>query len=181
MTVQPQGGRLDRASGTRTRKTTKDLTRGDRGVALVEFAIIMPLLMCLLLGMLTGGAALAKKIDITDAVREGARFGATIEVTDPENSTQVAAWADKVKGRIVGLSGGRLATADICAALVKSTNSTSLPAAGTAATCFVDVPGDSAGDYIVHVRGASTVHIEAFFFSRSWPVEAKTAARYERD
>jgi Flp pilus assembly protein TadG len=177
MTVQPEGGRLDRVSGRRTRKTTRGRARGDRGVALVEFAIILPVFMCIVLGMITSGIALSKKINITDAVREGARFGATVDV-DPDSAAALTAWETKVKNRIVGLSGDDLAATDLCVKLVKSTNDT---VTENAANCFVADPADSLDQYVVRVRGTGTSTLEAFFFSRQINLEAKVAARYERD
>jgi Flp pilus assembly protein TadG len=175
---QTQGGRSD-AAGSRSSRIRR--ARGDKGVALVEFAIVLPVLMCVLLGMLTGGAALAKKIDMTDAIREGARFGATIQVgttdADLTNAALLTAWSNKVKSRIVELSGGRLATTDLCVALVQSTGS----AAQTAANCFVADPTSSTGDYVVRVRGTGNAKLEAFFFSTNIPLDVKVAARYERD
>src|SRR5215207_9336974 len=74
--------------------------RGDGGAALVEFAIIAPLVFALLFGVFTGGMALSRKNSMTNAVREGARLGATL----PEDAN----WADKVQARVLDLAGGDL-------------------------------------------------------------------------
>ena len=65
--------------------------RGDRGVALVEFAIIAPLVFMLIVGSITGGIAPGQKNSMTNAVREGGRFGATLD--------HDASWADAVRDR----------------------------------------------------------------------------------
>src|SRR5258708_10200705 len=52
----------------------------DRGVALVEFVFVLPVLMMILLGMFTGGLAWNRKLAVTNGVREGSRFGATLSV-----------------------------------------------------------------------------------------------------
>ena len=51
------------------------LRKGQRGAALVEFAIIFPLLMVLVFGIIEFGILLYDKAMITNASREGARYG----------------------------------------------------------------------------------------------------------
>jgi hypothetical protein len=50
--------------------------RGDRGVALVEFAIIMPVLFLLLFGIMEFGWAFYQSVDARHGAREGARLAA---------------------------------------------------------------------------------------------------------
>jgi Flp pilus assembly protein TadG len=52
----------------------------ERGAVAVEFALVLPLLVMLLMGIITGGLAYSNSIGLANAVREGARFGATGEV-----------------------------------------------------------------------------------------------------
>jgi hypothetical protein len=159
------------ASRTEPRRLGR--ARRDEGAALVEFAIILPVLMALILGMITGGMALSKKINVTDAVREGARFGATIEIPGfPESSAGLPDWENKVKLRVSELSGGDLPIGSVCAALVLST--------GANTACGVDDPSDSAGQYVVKVSGSGSYRLNAFFFSRNLALESGSAARYER-
>jgi Flp pilus assembly protein TadG len=47
---------------------------GERGVAAVEFAILLPLLVALLFGFIQFGIAFNSKIQATNAAREGARL-----------------------------------------------------------------------------------------------------------
>lgn len=44
---------------------------GERGAALVEFAIVMPLLVMLVLGLFSGGLAYNRQLALTNGVREG--------------------------------------------------------------------------------------------------------------
>src|SRR5258708_12152723 len=60
------------------RRTASARARGEQGASLVEFALIVPLLFALVLGIATGGLAYNRKISITNSRREGARFGATL-------------------------------------------------------------------------------------------------------
>jgi Flp pilus assembly protein TadG len=59
--------------------------RGRRGQALVEFALILPLMMLLLLGIVEFGRAWNVKQVLTDAAREGARLAV---VGDPSITQQ---------------------------------------------------------------------------------------------
>ena len=93
--------------------------RKDRGASLVEFALLAPLLFALLLGMITGGISLSQKNSMENAVREGSRFGATLEPS--------ANWAGDVRKRVEALSGGDLELGQICAEVVYRTSSGSVP------------------------------------------------------
>lgn len=50
--------------------------RRARGQALIEFALTLPLLLLLLLGVLDAGRGVAAAITLSNAAREGARYGA---------------------------------------------------------------------------------------------------------
>lgn len=52
------------------------LRKSEKGQALVEFALVLPILLLLILGMIEYGWALNGKITLTNAVREGARLAA---------------------------------------------------------------------------------------------------------
>lgn len=54
----------------------------DHGATLLEFAIILPLTLMLLLGIVEGSRFVAEKQAITTAVREAARYGSTTGETD---------------------------------------------------------------------------------------------------
>ena len=66
--VAPFGGQLLRAVVRRA--------RDDKGVALVEFALVLPLLLLLLIGMLDVGKAMNTWIDETHLATTGARWAA---------------------------------------------------------------------------------------------------------
>jgi Flp pilus assembly protein TadG len=55
--------------------------RSDDGAAAVEFALLFPIFMVLALGMINGGLAFSRQINVTQAAREASRFGATYDVT----------------------------------------------------------------------------------------------------
>lgn len=159
---------------------------GERGVALVEFALIAPLLFALLLGIVTGAIAYNRKITMSDAVREGARYGATLVAEDPLGActTPVPAtpttWCDKVRKRVIDLSAGELTASQVCAALVDQPDTAGLPA-GCSLTKPASPTGVTAGTRrVVKVWAARTAEIEAIIYSRTVTLTSSLAAQYER-
>lgn len=145
----------------------------ERGTALTEFAIVLPLFLALLFGVVTGGAAYSSKVGVVEAVREGARYGASLKLgTGP---TAVADWELAVRQRVVAASGGDLELADVCARLV-------LPTGGT--DCDLDDPAGASAESAVHlvkVSAARDATLEFLFFRTTATLSGKMAARYERD
>jgi Flp pilus assembly protein TadG len=58
------------------RRTLSRIPGGDRGAAAVEFALVLPLLLILIFGLIDFGRALNEQIVLTQAAREGARVAA---------------------------------------------------------------------------------------------------------
>jgi Flp pilus assembly protein TadG len=73
----------------------------DRGAAAVEFGLILPVLVLLLLGIVEFGYAFFSQITLTHAAREGVRVHA-LQSGDPVQRTRDAA---------TGLNGGSIAVA----------------------------------------------------------------------
>jgi Flp pilus assembly protein TadG len=65
-------------------------TMGDRGVAAVEFALLLPMLLLLVFGIIDFGRALNAQITLTQAAREGARL-ASVGSTNVVAGTKAAA------------------------------------------------------------------------------------------
>ncbi len=148
----------------------------ERGTALVEMAMVLPLAFALLLGVFTGGHAYFQKISLVDAVRDGARYGASLKVPP----AGINEWRQAVKNRVAGLSGGQVSASDVCAELVTPT--------GSNTSCGVADPVGAASDptsltpaSVVKVSVSKQARIEFVFFSTSPTLTAKIAARYERD
>ncbi len=89
---------------------------GEQGAALIEFALVVPLAMGLVLGTFTGGSAYFRKISVVDAVREGSRYAASLRMGTGAGA--VMAWEASVKNRVVEASGGELTVNDVCVKLV---------------------------------------------------------------
>jgi TadE-like protein len=79
-------------------------TRNEAGAALVEFVLVLPLLLVLLLGMLDLGKAFNYWIDETHLAHEGARFAAVNKNPGPGTSLQESiksqADSDELKGTL---------------------------------------------------------------------------------
>lgn len=56
--------------------TPRRLIRGGRGQSLVEFALVLPILLIMIFGIIDFGMGLRSYISLTNATREGARFAA---------------------------------------------------------------------------------------------------------
>jgi Flp pilus assembly protein TadG len=84
-------------------RTTRHTPR-DRGAAVVEFALVLPLLLLLVFGIIDFGRALNAQITLTQAAREGARL-------DAIGSTAVTSGTT---GAATGLSGVTVAIGYTC-------------------------------------------------------------------
>ena len=64
----------------------RKLLKSNRGANAIEFALVLPILLVMLFGIIEFGAVLYNKAVITNASREGARFAAGF-YTNPANAT----------------------------------------------------------------------------------------------
>jgi Flp pilus assembly protein TadG len=145
----------------------------ERGAALVEFALVVPLLMAVLLGIFTGGVAYFQKLTIVEAVREGARYGAAY--LTGTGAAELASWEAAVKARVSEAAGGTLSGSEVCAKLVQATRGSDCGLA--------DPPGASGETTVrlVKVSAVKQIELEFFFFDMSRAVSGQFVARYERD
>ena len=145
--------------------------RTERGSVFLEFAMVLPLLMALILGIYTGGLAYTNKISLVDAVREGARYGASLPVgTDP-----VRTWETGVRNRVVSASGGEVGFGDVCVKFV-------LPTGGS--DCGITDPAGASSEPAVHlvkVSATKQAKIEFFFYTSKPLLRGQIVARFERD
>ncbi len=74
--------------------------RTERGAAAVEFALVMPFLMMILIGTITTGLSYSHAIGETNSVREGARFGATSVGPTVGGVVVMTNWASDVISRV---------------------------------------------------------------------------------
>ena len=164
--------------------------RSEEGASLIEFAMILPILAALLLGIVTVGLALNGKNSINNAAREGSRYGATLSV-----ETTMGDWLDDVADVAIRSGTGQLDNGvdgrSVCVAYVYP--------AGTAATdrtskveidqagvrvyslgqCFAD--GRPNDERRVQVAAARDTEVFALFFVRNVTLDAESVSRFERE
>lgn len=152
------------AAAERPRSTERRRGRGDEGAVLVEFALVFPILVFLLFGIFGAGILLNQRLSVTQAGREGARYGSTIPTdqctpssTNPSPCSGLN-WAQLVQAVTAERSAGELAASNVCVALVagpgtapvaKGLNYTT---AGGTAPCFVDQSSDTGERVQVLIR-----------------------------
>ena len=99
--------------------------RSERGAALVEFGLVVPLLMLMMCATIDFGLAVYTLNNLTAAVREGGRFGA---VLDPTIWATPAAAQDSVQTRvqkyIAGMNNTGLTAAQVKALISASKDPT---------------------------------------------------------
>lgn len=156
--------------------------KDERGAALVEFALILPVLAAITFGMLSAGVVYNHKMDVTHASREGARYGATVPVAQctPASNCGGLTWAGLVQSVVAERSFGDVTTSQVCVALVTGANSvysgTGYSTDGT--TCYDD-GGSDTGDR-VHVKITKTGDkINAVLFKANVTLTSKATAKFE--
>jgi Flp pilus assembly protein TadG len=148
----------------------------ERGAALVEFALVLPLIMSLVLGLVTAGGAYNRKLSLTDGVREGSRFGATL------NGPTTNGWLSDVQNRTAELSTGEVTTNQICVKLVKAGTGDVYAAtpSGCSSVAEPATPSTTAtGDCVVKIWASRPVTLQAMFFSANVTLTGKSVSRYE--
>jgi Flp pilus assembly protein TadG len=170
---------------------TRMREKSESGAALVEFALILPVFMILVLGVFSGAVVYNQKLDLAHAAREGARFGSVLK-TPGSGGTFTGAcsgktWAQCVQGVAVERSGNDLTTTGTCVALVKDDLSV-YTETGHPATDFSTESGgttcpnanDAAGRGMhVQVTGQRTGKIEALVLKWNMTLKSNASAKYE--
>jgi Flp pilus assembly protein TadG len=151
----------------------------ERGAVAVEMALVLPLLVMLLLGTVTAGIAYSNSIGLTNAVREGARFGATTE--------SGSSWADDVISRTRATQfddNGTPKATVVCAQLRKAGTATPVHTAGDctgARTPETSPAGFNVGDCFVWVAGSRPFKITILVGPNlGGDIDRHSVARYER-
>jgi Flp pilus assembly protein TadG len=104
----------------------------DRGAAAVEFALLFPLFLIVVFGIINFGFAFNQKINLTQAAREASRFGATLSLkaSAANNTGTVDTWLAKVRDVAVSAGGADLAASRpgryVCVAYVTAAQTKSL-------------------------------------------------------
>lgn len=169
---------------------------GERGAALVEFAVIMPLLVMLVLGLFSGGLAYNKQLAVTNGVREGSRYGATLSLTSASTACAGApldCWLARIATITEVSSEGHLdasvAQRRICVAYVYpegtaatggATRRLVRTASGdllSSGTCFAD--GRPTTERRVQVQGSRDARLEWLLGASDLTLSSRSVTRFE--
>jgi hypothetical protein len=174
---------------------TSPKLKGEQGTALLEFAVVLPVLLALLLGIVTSGSALNSSNSINNAARESARFGATLPA---DNLTW---WLNKVADVAIDSATGDLEAGSpgryVCVAYVypdgdvpedssvgdDHTVRIEIDAAGTktvapGSSCYTD--GRPHDERRVQVLVKRDTALQFVFFDRTVTLDGQSTARFER-
>jgi Flp pilus assembly protein TadG len=164
--------------------------REGAGAVVVEFALVFPMLMMILFGIITAGLSYTHAVGLTNAVREGARFGAVSDASP----TMASQWADDVIARVRETQfDDTTQESQICVQLWKvgtgaiantgkcsSTGGASYISLPTTASQDPAVPSNATGSCVVRVLAARPFNI--FIGISGWDSVKVTGSveRYER-
>ena len=139
-------------------------TRDESGAALVEFALVLPLLLVVLLGILDFGRALNYWIDETHLANEAARWAVVNKNPGPFGSLQqsVQQQADTAELR----SGGTSSVpnpASVCLSFPNGTSNVGDPVQASVTTTYNWLPflGNKMGLAQTTITGTATMRLEA--------------------
>jgi len=177
-------------------RDSRQLRKTERGAAAVEFAILAPLFFMITFGMISAGITFNRVQDMTGAVRQGSRFGATLPV-----GTTVAdrdTWVTSVLASVTQTANGQLDSSDstICVAVVTG-NGTTIFTSGasyigsssggvvTTGSCPAAVPnfpfadGNAGSAARVEVVARRPGQIMAVLFTVNPMIDVRSVGRYE--
>lgn len=161
----------------------------DSGAALVEFAIVFPVLFMLLIGMVTGGISYARHNAINNAARETSRYGATLPLTS--EASYLNALLDEAKAAATGDLDSSVDAQRLCVAYVYEDGTTpndrtvsltevaGVRGAPSFSKCFTDNPRPD-DERHVQVQLQRDTDIEGVFWTHTVTITARSVSRYER-
>lgn len=155
----------------------------------MEFAFILPVLLSLLFGIITGGIAFSRNIAVDNAAREAARYGATLPVDSMSD------WLNTVADVAIGSATGDLDDGDpgrsVCVAYVHpdggdpadQTTRLVVDAVGArtvsvGSECFAD--GRSNSERRVQVQLQRESDLIVVLWDRTLTLRGESTARFER-
>ena len=167
-------------------------SRDDRGVVLVEAALIFPIVFMFVFGLVTFGLALGQRNSLENAARESSRFGATRPVS------VVKDWLDAVHGVAVSAATGEMdaGVSDryICVALVgtddhdgrRESIGSASPAYYSSGGCprqpgGTDIVACPSTEPCVQVVLRRSVRLDAVAFQRSVMLDSVNISAFERE
>ena len=160
----------------------------ERGAALVEFALVLPLVLMLAFGVISAAISYNHKIDLTHAAREGARYGATLaqlQCTGSPNPCGTRTWAQVVQAVVVQRALGDVTAADVCVALVSGNPGAQLATGFSVnspnanGSCYSDGNDDTGKRVQVAIRKAGDT-IDGILFKIPVTLTSQATAKFEQ-
>lgn len=165
----------------------------ERGAALVEFAILVPLLIMLLFGIVSAGLAFSQQLSLTHAAREAGRYAATLPVSNfaglDDWLTHVADRAvldatgtldDGIPGRAICVAyvypAGNLAT-DQTTTLTRDSTGNDTVDSSSGSPCFDD--GRGADERRIQVHVERDTEFGVVLFTTTLTLDSTAVSRYE--
>ena len=161
----------------------------ERGAALVEFALVVPILLAFLLAIVTGGLTIRQSVSLNNSARETARYGAVLPV-DGDMTTWLNTVADVAVSSATGDLSATTPGQQICVAYVYPDGTDAddrttrvVETAGTrtvdvGSTCLTD--GRPTTERRVQITVERSSFFDAFVFSTNINLRGEAVARFER-
>lgn len=161
----------------------------ESGAALVEFALVIPILLAFLLAIVTGGLAIRQSVSLNNSARETVRYGAVLPV-DGNLNTWLTTMADVAVASATGDLSATSPGQRICVAYVYPNGSdpndrtTRLMEIGgvrtvnVGSTCLSD--GRPPSERRVQVTVERAGYFDAFVFNSNLTLSGQSVARFER-
>ena len=165
------------------RQASRLLAHSERGAAAMEFALIVPIVLMVIIGAVTSGIAYSNAIGVTNAVRESSRFGATADaaqsswVSDVLARTRDTQFDDPANQTAVCVQLYKQGVGVVKSGCASGATTLTMPAAGD----YPAVPGGLAtGACVVRVIAARPYSINAVVANWDKVLVRGSVARYER-
>jgi Flp pilus assembly protein TadG len=160
----------------------------DSGAAAVEFALLLPLFILLVFGIISGGVFFNDKLSLNQGVREAARYGATLN-NPPTDVPSATAFLTTILNSAQGNNYGQIGTSatTFCIGFIPANSDTTKPptsnyyltyGASTATTTPCD-SGDPSTPGSVFVIGKKPSNFNLMITNLSTTLVSVAVARYE--
>jgi Flp pilus assembly protein TadG len=156
----------------------------ERGAALVEFVLLVPLFLILLLGLVSTGIVFNHKLDLVHSAREAARYGSALPVLQctPTANCGGKTWAQLVQSIAAQRSDGDVNSGQVCVALVKGASGTPIDSTFTTQSdgtgCFNDGNADTGARVQVRIVRAND-SINAAFIKIPITLTTTASSKFE--
>ena len=155
-----------------------------QGAAAVEFALLLPLFVMIVFGIISGGIVFNDKLSITQGAREAARYGATLTPPPTANdATSMTTFLTDIRTQAQGDTYGTMGngTTTFCVGFIPKTsgNNSYYLADGSSTATTGTCPGSptTPGSVVVVVEKPFSFNLIIATFGSS--MQSKAVARYE--